>query len=138
MINKKADVMPFTDAKQRKKIKREPLATLKEAVCMATDALYATLSDARQFNRHVYTEKGSGELVETTLETCNLKQLREAINAIRELGDATRSLYGILTPQEQLALDRENAKLRAAAQDAENETGVILLPMTEEASECEM
>ncbi len=137
MINKEADVMPFSKTKRQRKCKREPLATLKEAVDMATDALYATLADGRQFNRHLYTEKASGELVETTLETCNIKQLREAISAIRELGDATRSLYGILTPQEQMALDRENAKLRALAPDGESETGVILLPMAEGAPECE-
>ena len=73
------------------------LETLKNAAQLAAEEIVSMLSDDMQFRRHLYAEKGTGEIMETTLSTRNVKQLRETIAAIRDLADTVRSLYGQFT-----------------------------------------
>ena len=135
MMRKEAEIVPITRARKRGK-KDDPLKALKSAAEMAGDAILSAFMDADQFTRHTYAEKTTGALTETVLETRNVKQLREMIGAIKDLTEITRSLHGILTHQEQCAMDAQLAKLRGAAGD-EAETGVVLLPRAEDERECE-
>ena len=116
------------------------LETLKNAAQLAAEEIVSMLSDDMQFRRHLYAEKGTGEIMETTLSTRNVKQLRETIAAIRDLADTVRSLYGLLPPEAQSGLDIQMKKLLldekklVQAESSGGETGVVLLPAPEDAS----
>lgn len=124
---------------QKNRAAESRLDILKSAAQLAAEEIVTMLSDDMQFRRHLYAEKGSGEIMETTLSTRNVKQLRETIAAIRDLADTMRSLYGLLSPEAQTGLDVQMKKLLldekklTQAETPAAETGVVLLPVPEDA-----
>lgn len=113
---------------------------LKQAAEMACEAMIELMADDKQFCRHAYQDKATGEIMEATLSLRNVKQMREAIQAIRDLTDAIRSLYGMLPPDAERELEvqlkkleMEEKKLSQNVKGERNDTGVVILPAPEDA-----
>ena len=111
---------------------------LKKCADMAADEIMDMLKDKNQFTRHVFQEKSSGAVTEVELKTRNVRHLRDVIQAIKELADVVRGLYGQLSPEAEQELDVQRKKLEIEAKKiappdkAGTETGVVLLPAPEE------
>lgn len=121
------------NTRRGRKADGDRLSALKRAAELAAEAIVDMMADESQFCRHTYADKSSGAIMETTLESRNVKQIRETIQAIRDLADTVRSLNGLLSPEQQSELDVQMAKIRMeerklSSDGAQNETGVVLLP----------
>lgn len=133
-----APITQISKARHKKAGAGSQLDALKKCASLAADEIIDMLSDKKQFCRHVYQEKSSGSVSEIMLETRNIRHLRDAIAAIRELADIIRGLNGLLPPEAEneiaiqlKKLQLEEKKLtRPEAQDTE--TGVVLLPAPED------
>ncbi len=129
--------------KKSRKAGEDRLLLLKRACDMAAEAVCELLQDEKQFCRHAYQDKSSGAIMEATLNIRNVKQIRETIQVIRELTDAIRSLYGIMSPEAQREMNIQLKKLKMEkmkiSQNAGNgggaDTGVVILPMPEDGAD---
>jgi transcriptional regulator with XRE-family HTH domain len=90
------------------------------------------LRDADQFNRHIVSE-GTGNGVSVTEERIynktDMRALKDAVSAARELERMRRSLFGYLTEQEkqQLAMARERLEIDKQKVDySEGDTEVTI------------
>ena len=133
-----AKITRIKSVKGRKLSGSTQMDALKKCVDLAADEIMDMLKDRDQFTRHVFQEKSSGMLSEVELKTRNIRHLRDVIQAIRELSDVVRSLYGILPPEAEKEMEVQLKKLEIEAKkiapperDAA-ETGVVLLPNPEE------
>lgn len=114
----------------------DPFSSLKRAANLAADALCAFVADENQLRVYTYTDKASGATAEVLLEARNLSRIRETIGALKDLTALVRSLNGLLSPEEQAAIDAQMAKIRVEEKKLEggeerSETGVVLLPEAE-------
>ena len=133
-----AKITRIKSVKGRKLSGNTQMDALKKCVDLAADEIMDMLKDRDQFTRHVFQEKSSGMLSEVELKTRNIRHLRDVIQAIRELSDVVRSLYGILPPEAEKEMEVQLKKLEIEAKKIAPperdtaETGVVLLPNPEE------
>ena len=133
-----AKITRIKSAKGRKLSPNAQMDALKKCADLAADEIMDMLKDRDQFSRHVFQEKSSGAISEVELKTRNVRHLRDVIQAIRELSDVVRALYGILTPETEREMEVQLKKLEIEArkiappEKGAGETGVVLLPQPEE------
>ena len=126
--------------KSRKLSPNTQMDALKKCADLVADEIMFMLKDKDQFMRHVFQEKSTGAISEVELKTRNIRHLRDVIQAIRELSDVVRSLYGILPPETEREMEMQLRKLEIEAKKVAPpektgaETGVVLLPQPEEAN----
>ena len=133
-----APITRINKARTKKNASGGPMEELKKCASLVSDEIMDMLSDKKQFTRHIYQEKSTGQITEAALETRNVKHMREVIAAIRELADVMRSLYGLLSPEAESELNVQIKKLsieekKLLPPEKESaETGVVLLPEPED------
>ena len=89
------------------------------------------LRDSEQFNRHIVSDLIAGNSVaeERIFQKADMRALKDAVSAARELEKMRRSLYGYLTEQEkqQLAMARERLEMdKQKADFADGDTEVTI------------
>jgi len=132
-----AKITRIKSVKGRKLSPNTQMDALKKCVDLAADEIMDMLKDKDQFARHVFQEKSSGIISEVELKTRNVRHLRDVIQAIRELSEVVRSLYGILPPEAEKEMEVQLRKLEIEAKKIAppekdgRETGVVLLPRPE-------
>lgn len=125
-------------AKAKKLSPDTQMDALKKCADLAADEIMDMLKDKEQFTRHVFQEKSSGTISEVELKTRNIRHLRDVIQAIKELSDVVRALYGILPPEAEREMEVQLKKLEIEAKKIAPpdktgaETGVVYLPAPEE------
>ena len=133
-----AKITRIKSVKGKKSSPGAQMDALKKCADMAADEIMDMLKDKNQFTRHVFQEKSSGVITEAELKTRNVRHLRDVIQAIKELADVIRGLYGFLSPEAEREIDVQLKKLEIEAKKIAPpdksglETGVVLLPAPEE------
>ena len=133
-----AKITRIKSVKGKKLSPNTQMDALKKCAGLAADEIMDMLKDKDQFARHVFQEKSSGTVNEVELKTRNVKHLRDVIQAIRELSDVIRALYGLLSPEAEREMSVQLKKLEieekkiAPPDKTGAETGVVLLPAPEE------
>ncbi len=133
-----AKITRIKSAKGKKLSPDVQMDALKKCADLAADEIMDMLKDKDQFTRHVFQEKSSGMIAEVELKTRNVRHLRDVIQAIRELSDVVRALYGILPPEAEREMEVQLKKLEIEAkkiappEKTGAETGVVYLPAPEE------
>lgn len=121
------------------KDKAKKLNKVRDAVDIIAQRIAKIVEDEQQFHRHVVQVglgDGKYETREVILQAVNGRALRDVVAALKDITATIRTLYGILTPQEQETLDIARARLRLEERkqlggtDGEPQ-GVIVLPGAE-------
>lgn len=135
-----ANITRIKSVKGKKLTPGTQMDALKKCADMAADEIMDMLKDKDQFTRHVFQEKSSGAFSETALKTINVRHLRDVIQAIRELTNVVRDLYGLLPPEAESDREVQMKKLEieekksAACDKPGAETGVVLLPAPDQSN----
>lgn len=133
-----AKITRIKSVKGRKVSSGAQMDALRKCADLAICEIMDMLKDGDQFTRHVFQEKSSGMVSKVELKTRNVKHLRDVIQAIRELLDVVRALYGILPPEAEREMEVQLKKLEIEAkkiappEKTGAETGVVYLPAPEE------